>query len=842
MLRNMFGIIAVVACTLAIAGCNPPAPSSEVKVAGDRVVLFYDDFSTAKDGKPAAEKWTPISGNWFVKDGTLHLNAGNNYDMCIMAKDIHLSCDYQIEAKMRLVDGGAGGGFYWNVSDAQTGHNSNMIRCDGDGPAMFGYFNGNLFIPSDQMAEGTLMSDKQWHTMRLDVKNSTGTFDLYWDGKKILDNARMHHLRGYIGLQVSLGHTEFDDVTISVAKGTDWKSSPKLVAKPQISDVTSNSAVVTWETSDPAPTKLLLLEQPFRPGFFDNVDYSDAVPYGDNVKRTQHSVKLTNLNAGTEYTIAIPDPVTGLPIPGTAVDRRFVTLPPKGKMVYREVPLAVLCYENIICDTEPRAEGAEPRVHHFDEGWFEGRIDAGETMRYFYWTNSFFKLDTKCKYLKIQRPTPFSQLGFATETVYNDLVTLANREGLRPDQFGAVLVCGGNGTYAYPWPTPWWENKLNATTGACFNGFGGTWILTHEFHHLTEGWMSMIGQTVSGKTGYAHADQPWIHPGRFGENYDYLAHSLRVMPGDVYLKLGVGRLMTTADKDGDGVPDDDPGVIFDEVRGGTSAMDTHSYKNGLSDLQNLTAETFNPAVRGHTHPLLTKQINLKYPFAIYDYDYERHKKSPTIDGKMEEGEWDKFASTPNAITPNNSVEFRERGRKPIPGADYTMQTYLNWDDNYLYIAAKAPFRFLMSPQLDCNVDGYFSGKDNPRFGVRIPREQGDPDPTPRPANTVFKDAGVMVWNNVEPVKERNVPEWTNDIFDRKDDIKWAWGKDADGNYVIELAIPRCDTVSLTPKEGKEMSIRLWFQGYLPPTEKDPNPTYAWEIFESCEYAYFKLVK
>lgn len=839
MLRNMFGIIAVVAYTLAIVGCNASTVSPGGEVVGNRVVVFSDDFSTAKDGKPATDKWDRISGDWFVKDGTLHQNAGSTgYDKCILTKGVHLSCDYRLETKIRLVDGGAGAGFYWNIRDPKTGHNSNMIRCDGKGPAMFGYFNGNLFIPAEQQVEGTQMYDMKWHTMRMDVKNSTGTFDVFWDGKKIADNLKMHHLRGYVGLQVSLGHTEFDDVTISVAKGTDWKSSPKLTTKPKISDVTRNSAVVTWQTSDPTPTKILLLEQPYRPGLFDNVDYSEAIPYGDKAKRKNHTVKLTGLNAGTEYTIAIPDPVVGKPTPGTAVNRRFVTLPPKGKMIYREVPLAILCYENIILDHEKRPEGTKPRVHHFEKGWFEGRIDAGEIMRYFYWTNSFFKLDTKCKYLRIERPTNFSQLGFATETVYNDLVTLAKREGLRPDQFGAVLVQGGNGTYAYPWPTPWWESKLNFSTGACFNGYGDCWILTHEFHHLTEGWVSMIGHPVSGKTGYAHADQPWIHPGRFGENYDYLAHSLRVLSGDVYLKLGVGRLMTTADKDGDGVPDDDPGVIFDENRGNTSPMDMHSYKNGLTDLQNLTAESFTPAVKGHKHPLLTKRINLKYPFAIFSYDYNRKKKTPTIDGKFEKGEWDKFASTPNAVTPNNYVYVRTYGGKLIPGANYKMDTYLNWDDNYLYIAAKAPFRFLISPQLDCNADGYFSGKDNPRLHVSIPRNKN-----PKlPPNTIHKAVNVMVWNNVEPVPKTGYPGWTNDIFDKKDDIKWAWGKDAKGNYVIELAIPRCDTVSLIPKAGKEMAVRLWCQGYLPPTEKNKYPSYAWGMFDSCEYGYFKLVK
>jgi hypothetical protein len=47
-------------------------------------------------------------------------------------------------------------------------------------------------------------------------------------------------------------------------------------------------------------------------------------------------------------------------------------------------------------------------------------------------------------------------------------------------------------------------------------------------------------------------------------------------------------------------------------------------------------------------------------------------------------------------------------------------------------------------------------------------------------------------------------------------------------------------VDLIPKKGKEMGVRFWIQGLLPPTEKDPDPRYAFEMFESCEYGQFRL--
>ena len=102
--------------------------------------------------------------------------------------------------------------------------------------------------------------------------------------------------------------------------------------------------------------------------------------------------------------------------------------------------------------------------------------------------------------------------------------------------------------------------------------------------------------------------------------------------------------------------------------------------------------------------------------------------------------------------------------------------------------------------------------------------------------------GVMVWNNFETVQATGMPNWTNEYFDQKDNIKWTWGKRDDGWYIIEAAIPRCPRVSLNPGENKEMAVRLWFQGFLPPTEKDKDPRFTFEMFDSCEYGYFKLVK
>ena len=38
-----------------------------------------------------------------------------------------------------------------------------------------------------------------------------------------------------------------------------------------------------------------------------------------------------------------------------------------------------------------------------------------------------------------------------------------------------------------------------------------------------------------------------------------------------------------------------------------------------------------------------------------------------------------------------------------------MDSYLDWDENYLYVGLRAPYKFHTSIQLDAKGDGYFTG-------------------------------------------------------------------------------------------------------------------------------------
>ncbi len=1079
-------VFAAVAAAFICTGCAKPQ------------VVFFDDFSGYGEGGAKLEdNWSSFSGHWYVQDGTLHQDQGS-FDYGTVIKDLYLRCDYTIETKVRLVGGGAGAGLYWNIFNQVTGDSGNMLRYDGNRPIMYGWMTGRYFFGTGG-ATGNLTVDGKWHTLRMDVRNSDGTFDLYWDGKQIADGAKMYHRSGYVGLECSLGHCEFDDVKVTVPAGVDWRVAPqgkvdpewvssvailpngdivypvrnmhkiqivtpdgKLVTEfgrfgeapgqlnapsavavggdgliyvaeygnnrvqvfdatgksirviapagenalknplgvavegngrlwvsdsgnnrivclnndgaiaavigkqggepgqfnlpwnisfiegrlyvadsnnfriqvfdpnnvaaapevhpmgiyntphsvaydgnlflvcngrylqtfdkqwqpvktfsgtyadgvqaeqvavdkngnyivadawnkrivtlhpkltevdPKVSDITQTGATITWTSDIPTPTKILVTDSNVGVTMPASVDYSKAMQFGDGKLETEHKVVLTGLKPATRHVYAIVSPTQTIPAGGNSRDYRFFTEAQEGMMAYLEVPVAVLCYGNVTFESQKRPDGTVPAPVIRDEAWFEGPAckAAADAVRYFYLKNSRYRFDTKFYYYFVKRPVDFAYLGSSSEEVYRDLKTVADREGMKPEDFGGVITIGGNGTYAYPWPTPWWGGKLTYTTGVCFCGGGGEWLICHEFHHVTEGWMYQCGTPgYDGVHGYNCADVPWGHPGRFGENEDFLAHTLKFMPPHAYLNCPFGKIRLTADKDGDGVPDDEPSLIWDEKRAGTDPNNKFSYDNGLTDLQNLTADNFGTAVRGHKHPLLTKEIDFKYPFAIFSYDYERHKKTPTIDGAFAAGEWDEFAETPNAVTPTIDNPILQKIRTPVEGADYRMKTYLNWDDENLYIAVRAPYKFLAAMQIDCNADGYFHGKDNVCTGFEIPRDDNAAKP-----NTLMPPPGVMVWNNVEPVPLTGYPGWTNELFNNREKIRWAWGKDAEGWYVMEIALPKTEAVGLVPAVGKEMGIRFWCQGYLPPTESNKDPRYSFEMFDVCEYGQFKLAE
>ena len=84
-------------------------------------------------------------------------------------------------------------------------------------------------------------------------------------------------------------------------------------------------------------------------------------------------------------------------------------------------------------------------------------------------------------------------------------------------------------------------------------------------------------------------------------------------------------------------------------------------------------------------------------------DTDLLKRTPVIDGAVEDGEWDRFYS--------------------YCSGDWDITTYANWDSGNLYVAAKSNKAIDFLCVLDANADGWFHGDEN--FEFRAVRAQDD---------------------------------------------------------------------------------------------------------------------
>ncbi|MCX8053601.1 MAG: hypothetical protein N3B12_07310 [Armatimonadetes bacterium] len=73
-------------------------------------------------------------------------------------------------------------------------------------------------------------------------------------------------------------------------------------------------------------------------------------------------------------------------------------------------------------------------------------------------------------------------------------------------------------------------------------------------------------------------------------------------------------------------------------------------------------------------------------------DCDIFRRTPLIDGTLEDGEWDKFYS--------------------YTSGDWEVTTYADWDARFLYVAARSNKPFELMFVLDANNDGWFHGDEN----------------------------------------------------------------------------------------------------------------------------------
>ncbi|HOK53103.1 MAG TPA: hypothetical protein PKV43_01430 [Armatimonadota bacterium] len=147
------------------------------------------------------------------------------------------------------------------------------------------------------------------------------------------------------------------------------------------------------------------------------------------------------------------------------------------------------------------------------------------------------------------------------------------------------------------------------------------------------------------------------------------------------------------------------------------------------------------------------------------------KRTPTIDGQIELGEWD--------------THFR------FEYVEANVSTYVNWDNENLYIACRSSQPVDLLVILDCNNDGWFHGSDNYEFTARQARNNGSP---------------TLSVSRYESQKSTGTVAAPLTAAEAAAFLMKAGSNP--GAYVYEIAIPKSAAAGLELKQGRKIGLKL----------------------------------
>lgn len=356
------------------------------------------------------------------------------------------------------------------------------------------------------------------------------------------------------------------------------------------------------------------------------------------------------------------------------------------------------------------ASGAGYSVHaSFDllvaiytDGFSTAEVDAMrkgiELAIDFYWRTTAGNLLLRPRWLVVDEPLPGPdwgngalQLDLRNRGIQNDQYDLAYLIGQGvPGCLGGYLVFGSTCAslgYVCGVPYPLDDPTIDTTTA---------WTFTHEIHHALE-LMENITGAATPEVLFCHF--PWAYPDPlgpsgwhidWGPHWDGIAATNRdygdqwntfPAPYDDYIEC--------VDADGDGLPDLDPRVPWDEATLGTSAGLSDTDDDGLSDLDEVSRYTY-----GGVDPLVMDTdgdgtIDGDDHQPLYRVAAEiPQMPAPAIDGLIEP-EWE-LLSTGFHYT---------RG-----STDLVLDIYAAWDTDHLSFAIRSDRKLRFALSIDGSGD------------------------------------------------------------------------------------------------------------------------------------------
>jgi len=608
------------------------------------------------------------------------------------------------------------------------------------------------------------------------------------------------------------------------------------------------AATIEWTSPSPQPTR---------------VDYGRTDDYGLQVKdaalATRHRAALKDLDRSTRYFYRIHKPFEMIPESSKPVEgfslhhqkkyhqrlfegnvsgnHTFASGPAPGKSDWAAFPVIVLVYKNV---KFPAAkDGKLPAPNRvLDDQDIALLKSEMETYRTWAWRHSHCKLNLDFTYVIVEEERDHKFLGDRSRPLFEDVLKGVTAQGKSLRDFWTLLVVGTHGWYAHYLDGPVAGSEYEF--GACFCGFGHGqkpgwwWFPTHEHGHLVH---SVFMNSEIDDFGFP--DAPWTMPGQFGEDFSFMAANYRRQPPGAWLTLRTGVIQTSADANGNGVPDDDPRVPLDEKRFGYAGPDA---------LARLMAGIRTPGYAGDTDTDFEGKVHKLNPGELYWIDRRVPKGQITLDGKIVPGEWRELYSMPNLTTPSvprlaspavrGAQEPTARSDKPTVALKARL--FAAWDKGSYYFAVQSNEAVSALFYLDGANDGWFHGRDNLRFSVRpigavgratvgLPDRAGKD--TAGQASRGTAEVSGAIWDFFgNQINLHDGQHWYRDAY-KPGDIRAATGEEG-GWHVIECAVPARPAVGIAPGAGAKFALRV----HLTVEGPGPQPLSA-GFFDGEDFVY-----
>lgn len=172
-----------------------------------------------------------------------------------------------------------------------------------------------------------------------------------------------------------------------------------------------------------------------------------------------------------------------------------------------------------------------------------------------------------------------------------------------------------------------------------------------------------------------------------------------------------------------------------------------------------------------TAPITPQSIAINYrERPRFPYDPQRLKMRPKLDGTIGENEWSPLYTVTSG---------------PITGT-----IFQNWDDEYLYFAARLDAPGWVCINVDGNGDGWLRGTDNLEVCIGPPDAEGTPK---------------VIARVLDASSGRDIPVWNDKVVDPKQ-IGLAVRTEG-GSHVVEIALPK-GIAGVNPRRNAALGLRV----------------------------------